>query len=192
MSIGPMAGGFVALVMPPDHLRMELHLQGMVMVQAMAGDQGFATLGPRRQVLPPDRLGDLRRALYAQPALLPINALKEGVVARRVELSGLKKGQAAVEIFPPGLGSFVLVFEPRRGRLLQVRRKGSDLDERVTELADHKRVKGVLIPHRSSTRHPKGGMQVVSLTRVEVNPKITPAMITGVKKSGAKGGVDSP
>ena len=192
VTLGPVSGSFMALIMPPTHLRMELHLQGMTMVQAMAGDKGFATLGPRRQALTPDRLADLRRALYVQPALLPLNALDEGVTARRVERSGLKKGQVAVEIFPPRLGSFVLVFDPRRGQLHQVRRQGPGNEEQVTELADHRRVKGVLIPHRTSTFHPKGGLQVVALTSVELNPVITPEMITEMKEAGAKGGATSP
>ena len=186
--LGPMTGAYLALVLPPDHLRMEVRISGMTMVQVLAGDKGFAAMGPRRQDLPADRLKQLRQAMFSLPALLPLKALGKDVLARQVKHPrlGLKKGQVAVEIFPPGVGSQILVFSG--GKLQQIRRLGDDLAEQVTELSDHRRVKGVLMPHRSSVLNAKGGEQVVSIKKVVFNPPLTPAMITATGASASKGG----
>ena len=184
--LGPVSGAYVALALPPDHLRMELRFQGMTMVQVLAGNKGFAAMGPRRQNLPPDRLKQVRQAMFSLPALLPLRALDKDVQARQVNHPrlGLKKGQVAVEIFPPGLASQILVFSG--GRLLQIRRLGDDLAEQVTELSEHRKVSGVLIPHQSTTSHAKGGAQSVTLKRVLINSKVTPEMITGESAGASK------
>ncbi len=189
-AIGPIQGAYVGLVKLPDMMRLSLRFRGMEMAQVLAGDQSHMRAGDRTQPLPPAGRRQLRQSLFLLSTLLPLNALSEGVRSRPVDPAKLKleAGLVAVQVLPPDLDPATLVINGKTGRLVQVRSQQPDGSEVVMSLEDHRKVGGVMVPHKMTSRGARGGPQVVKLKKVQLNPKVTVEMITGGPKAAGPGG----
>ncbi|MCC6748189.1 MAG: insulinase family protein [Deltaproteobacteria bacterium] len=175
VKMGPMEGEYTELVQPPDRLRIALTMEKrMQLVMVLDGDKVFAqTTGGKRQTLPPHKVRELKTDLWRGAVLVVRNALGEGVAARPVEEGPLAqdKARVAIEVTPAGLEPTTLVFERKSHRLVEIRYRTSTGEERTVELGDHRKVAGLLIPHRLSS---KGGRmpQSTTFTKVELNPTV--------------------
>jgi zinc protease len=172
-------GNYTVQILLPDQMRLALALGPAGMVQVLAGNRAFLQVGPRRKDLPADVVSRWHAVLWREPPLVLLNAIDPAVRCRiaREKALAAKPQLVAVDLFPKGLPPAVLVFERASGHLVQIRHRDRTRQVRVSHLSDHRKVQGVLFPHRV-TAMTDGRTQAVTYTRVEVNPKLDRAAIT--------------
>lgn len=174
-----LTGKYTVQLLLPDHMRLALALGPAGMVQVLAGDRAFLQVGPRRKDLPADVVARWHAVLWREPPLVLLNAADPAVRCRVTRDAALAANPklVAVEVFPKNLPSAVLVLERASGHLVQIRHRDRTGQVRVSHLSDHRRVQGVLFPHRV-TAETDGRTQAVVYTRIELNPKLDRAAIT--------------
>jgi zinc protease len=170
-----MEGTYSALILLPDHMRLTITLPGMSMSQVLAGDRSFLQVGPQKKDFPPDVLHRMQAVLWRDPILVPLNAMSKGT---RYRIAKQDKKQLEVELYPEGLPPATLILDKRSHHILQIRHKDQQGSTRISELGQYKKVKGILVPHRSATAM-GGRRQTVELSKVEINPKLTKKDILG-------------
>jgi zinc protease len=168
---GAQAAPYRMIVIPPDELRVGLALGTVNMVLTVTRTGGFAQItGAARQPLPAAKLAELRAEIARQPPLVLL-AAQRAARLRVADVPGLARGSAALQAWLDADQLVTLVLD-RAYRLTALRYTDGSGGERVTELGDHRRVAGVLVPHRVAAFR-DGQQQVVRYDRVEVNPVLT-------------------
>jgi hypothetical protein len=161
-------------------MRLTLGIKPIGYTQVLAGENAFIQVGPQRKDLPKEVVQRLKALLWREPALLPLRALAEGVRARPTLDVEVRKKRAwtGVDLFPSGMPPITAVFERRTGHLVQVRHRHLRGQLRTTEIGGHKRVDGLVVPHRI-TALIGNRRQTVIYTKVEVNPAVDRATLLG-------------
>jgi zinc protease len=176
-----MSGAYSSLIVLPDHLRQSFDTKPVGIVQVLAGKQAFIQVGPAKRALPADVAERMRGLIWRDPILLPLHATGDKVRCRPSADRSLAKDatRVAVEVFPPApLPPTTLVIDRRTWRVVEIRYVDRGGQLRVSELGGHKKVSGVLVPHKMVEVVGKR-RQTVTLSRVEINPPIAKREILG-------------
>ena len=184
MSRANMTIAYVAMMHPPDRLRLEFRLTAagpgikvppMTMVQLLAGNTALAIAGGKRQPLPPEQVTALRRALWRQPWFILQNLNKRGVMLRRAVTHKIYRHEAAIDAIIPHTGQqLTLTFDRKTNRLQRVYYRTVAGGRRVTGFSDYRKVRGIWLPFSIATGivGAKQTHQRLSIEKIELNTRL--------------------
>jgi zinc protease len=171
-------GGYLALVIPPTHLRLVLSTTGMgEMTQVLAGERAFVQAGTRRQDLPAALAKRMSGVIWREPTLILRNLSDKAVRLRRSKRK-LGQGLVALEAHLPGTSQPLLVaFEQKTHFLREIHFVNANGVAQRLELSEHKKVLNILVPHQITVHTTP--RQQITYTKVEINPAITTKEVVG-------------
>ena len=174
-AMGPVKGGMDSQYVLPDHFRVSIKVGPMTSDQVLTGETGYVSMGTRRRDFSPAQVRDARMMIWQLPMLVTLHAMARDVQARLSQDRELTRDKktVAVEVLARGVHPTTLVYDRKSFRLLRIAtlHKGQ---QRVTRLEKHKTFSGVVVPRKMSVETPSGKGTSMEISRVVINPKITP------------------
>lgn len=176
-TMGTIKGSYDSIMRPPEHFRVEITTKEMgKMVQALAGNEAFIAMMGKKQNLPGALLERMKLLVWRDPIFVLKHAATKGL-RLRPNTNGAwtnAKGLVALDVWPPASQTPVtLVFDAKKFELQQIHFIDATGAQRSSTLSQHKKVKGLLIPHHVAINSEPP--QIIEISGVELNPKLTDA-----------------
>jgi|GEM_PF-273815 zinc protease len=176
-SMGNIKGSYDSISRPPAHFRVEITTKEMgKMVQAIAGEEAFIAMMGKKRKLPAALLDRMKLLVWRDPILVLSHAAQKGLRLRPNTDGPWAKDKArvALDVWPAKSKTPVtLVFNKKKYQLVEIHFIDATGAKRSSTLTQHKKVKGLLVPHHIAINSEPP--QIIEISGVKLNPKLSDA-----------------